>query len=86
MDQGITETELKRSKAKLLGQKKIARQSLGHLATQSALDELYGLGYMHQFEEEAAIESVTLEEVQQAAASVFLQAQQCTTTVGPSLK
>ena len=38
VDQGITETELKRSKAKLLGQKKIARQSLGHLATQSALD------------------------------------------------
>ena len=86
VDQGITETELKRSKAKLLGQKKIARQSLGHLATQSALDELYGLGYMHQFDEEAAIESVTLEEVQQAAASVFLQAQQCTATVGPSLK
>ena len=39
---------------------------------------------MHQFEEEAAIESVTLEEVQQAAASVFLQAQQFTATVGLS--
>ena len=57
-----------------------------HVQAECWLDAIYGLGYMHQFEEEAAIESVTLEEVQQAAASVFLQAQQCTATVGPSLK
>src|SRR2546426_7049688 len=41
--EGLTEEELKRAKAKIIGQKKIARQDLGHLAATTALDELYGL-------------------------------------------
>ena len=82
-DKGITQQELKRAKAKLLGQKKIARQSLGSLATQCALDELYGLGYMNQFEEEQAIESVQIEDVQQAAAKYFTESGLSTATVGP---
>ena len=82
-DKGITQQELKRAKAKLLGQKKIARQSLGSLATQCALDELYGLGYMNQFEEEQAIESVQIEDVQRAAAKYFTESGLSTATVGP---
>jgi zinc protease len=65
--EGLTEAELKRAKAKIIGQKKIARQDLGHLATATALDELYGLGYEHIDAEDALYEAVTPEQVKAAA-------------------
>jgi zinc protease len=65
--EGLTEAELKRAKAKIIGQKKIARQDLGHLASATALDELYGLGYQHIDAEDALYEAVTLEQVKAAA-------------------
>jgi zinc protease len=65
--EGLTEAELKRAKAKIIGQKKIARQDLGHLASATALDELYGLGYQHIDAEDALYEAVTLEQVKLAA-------------------
>ena len=43
--EGLTAEELKRAKAKIIGQRKIARQDLGGFAMTTALDELYGLGY-----------------------------------------
>ncbi len=64
---GLTEEELKRAKAKLIGQKKIARQDLGGLAMLTALDELYGLGYTHSDHDDAIYEAVTLEQVKAAA-------------------
>ncbi|MGA4643119.1 M16 family metallopeptidase [Limisphaera sp. 4302-co] len=65
---GVSRDELQRAKAKLLGQKKIARQELGSLAQQAALDELYGLGYQNFDEEDAQIEAVTLDQIRDAAA------------------
>ncbi len=59
---GLTPEELKRAKAKIIGQKKIARQDLGSLALSTALDELYGLGYAHSETDDARYEAVTLEE------------------------
>lgn len=67
--QGLSEEELKRSKAKLLGQKKIARQDLGGFALQSALDELYGLGYDQTEREDARHEAVSLAEIKRVAAA-----------------
>jgi zinc protease len=64
---GLTEEELKRAKAKIIGQKKIARQDLGGYAMSIALDELYGLGYQHTDAEDAKYEAVTLEETQAVA-------------------
>ena len=64
-ESGLTAEEVKRAKAKLLGQKKIARQDLGGYAVATALDELYGLGYLNCDQEDALYEAVTLEEVQQ---------------------
>jgi zinc protease len=61
---GLTESELKRAKAKLIGQKKIARQDLGSYAMTTALDELYGLGYQNCDSEDYLYEAVTLEQVQ----------------------
>ena len=64
---GLTAEELKRSKAKVVGQKKIARQDLGGYAMASALDELYGLGFRHADSEDAKYEAVTLEQTKAAA-------------------
>jgi zinc protease len=65
--EGVTAEELKRAKAKVIGQKKIARQDLGSFAMTTALDELYGLGYANTDAEDAKFEAVTLDQVQAAA-------------------
>jgi zinc protease len=66
-DEGLTEAELKRAKAKVIGQKKIARQDLGACAAAVALDELYGLGYQHSDKEDALYEAVTLDDIKRVA-------------------
>jgi zinc protease len=60
---GLTDEELNRAKAKIIGQKKIARQDLGGLAMATALDELYGLGYAHAEKEDALYQAVTPEQI-----------------------
>jgi zinc protease len=64
---GLTDEELRRAKAKVIGQKKISRQDLGGLAITTGLDELYGLGYAANDEEDEKIEAVTPRQIQQAA-------------------
>jgi zinc protease len=66
-DEGLTAEELHRAKAKIIGQKKIARQELGHLASTTALDELYGLGYQRAELEDAKYEAVTREQIKAVA-------------------
>ena len=66
--EGLTAEELKRAKAKIIGQKKIARQDLGGYALSSALDELYGLGFAYSDGDDAKYEAVTLTQVKAAAA------------------
>jgi zinc protease len=65
--EGLTEEELKRAKAKVIGQRKITRQDLGTLAMTTALDELYGLGYAYIDTEDALYEAVTLDQVRNIA-------------------
>ena len=65
--EGLTAEELKRAKAKIIGQKKIARADLGNLASTSALDELYGLGWNRAELDDAKYEAVTLAQVKIAA-------------------
>jgi zinc protease len=65
--EGLSAEELSRAKAKIIGQKKIARQDLGNFAMQTALDELYGLGYANTDAEDAKYEAVTLEQVKAVA-------------------
>jgi zinc protease len=72
--EGLSAEELKRAKAKIIGQRKIARQDLGGLASANALDELYGLGYDHGEKADAHYEAVTLEQIK-AAANKYLDAQ-----------
>jgi zinc protease len=65
--EGLTADELKRAKAKIIGQKKISRADLGNLASTSALDELYGLGWQRAELDDAKYEAVTLEQIKSAA-------------------
>jgi zinc protease len=64
---GLTDEELRRAKAKVIGQRKISRQDLGGYAMNVALDELYGLGYQHFDTEDASYEAVTADQVREAA-------------------
>ncbi len=70
---GLTAEELKRAKAKVVGQKKIARQDLGNYAMVCALDELYGLGFDHSDKDDAKYEAVTLEDVKRVAAKILAE-------------
>jgi zinc protease len=60
-EEGLSAEELKRAKAKVIGNRKIARQDLGSYATGTALDELYGLGYAYSDAEDGLYEAVTVE-------------------------
>jgi zinc protease len=64
---GLTEGELQRAKAKVIGQKKIARQDLGAYAMTTALDEIYGLGYQNCDLEDRLYEEVSLADIQRVA-------------------
>ena len=65
--EALTAEEPQRAKAKVVGQRKIARQGVGSFATTTALDELYGLGYAHTHTEDALYQAVTLDQVKTAA-------------------
>jgi zinc protease len=60
---GLEVDELRRAKAKIIGQRQIARQDLGYLAMSTALDELHGLGYAYSETEDELYEAVTLDQV-----------------------
>src|SRR5450432_3509785 len=66
-NEGLTADELRRAKAKIIGSKKIARQDLGSLASLTALDELYRLGYQRTDLDDTKFEAVTLEQVKAVA-------------------
>ena len=82
--EGLSEQELRRAKAKVIGQRKISRQDLGSLAMATALDELYGLGYDHCETEDSAIESVTLGDIQSAARKYLRADAMVISVVNPS--
>ena len=78
--QGLTEEELTRAKAKIIGQRKIARQEVGGYAMSTALDELYGLGYGNYELEDERYEAVTLDQVQHVAQK-YLNPEKCVVAV-----
>ena len=78
--EGLSADELKRAQAKVIGQKKIARQELGNFAMTNALDELYGLGYANADAEDAHFEAVTLADAR-AAAEKYLRPEAVVTAV-----
>ena len=80
---GLTEQELVRAKKKLLGKQAIAYQSNASLAYSSALDELYGLGYLNYKAMAAQLEAVTLEQTREVARRYFHERPSVTVVVRP---
>ncbi|MBU6401938.1 MAG: insulinase family protein [Verrucomicrobia bacterium] len=78
--EGLTEAELRRAKAKIIGQRKIARQDLGGFALATALDELYGVGYANFDAEDARYQALTRESIL-AAAQEYLEPSQAVVAV-----
>ena len=81
---GLTEVELTRAKKKLIGKQAIAYQSNANLAYTAALDELYGLGYLHYQSMAADLEKLTLAEVREAAQRYFRDRPAITVIVRPA--
>ena len=81
--EGLTQEELTRAKKKLLGKQAIAYQSNASLAYTAALDELYGLGYLHYQEMASRLESITLDEVRAVAQRYFHGQPSITVVVHP---
>ncbi|MEP6603680.1 MAG: pitrilysin family protein [Spartobacteria bacterium] len=81
--EGLTNEEVLRAKKKLIGQQQIANQSNDSFGYQSALDELYGLGFDYYKKLEQEVEAVTSEEIKQVAAKYFRDQPYVLATVRP---
>ena len=64
-EQGVTQEELNRAKAKLLGARTIGRQEIGEIAKAAARAEIIGLGYDYLEKEIPQIQAVTCQDIQQ---------------------
>ncbi|MEI6084321.1 MAG: pitrilysin family protein [Verrucomicrobiota bacterium] len=68
---GLTDEELDRAKASIIGQRKVHMQDNGALATTVGLDELYGLGYENFKSIDDKYRDVTLDEIKRVANLYF---------------
>jgi len=68
---GLTDEELDRAKASIIGQRKVRMQDNGALATTVGLDELYGLGYETFKSIDDKYRAVTLDEIKRVANVYF---------------
>ena len=80
---GLREEELSRSRAQLIATHEKGLQDNGGLAQTCALNELYGLGYLHAFETRERLEAVPSEEIQRAAAELLKADQRAVSIVVP---
>lgn len=80
---GLTQEELDRAKAKLLGAEAIQNQSSAALGGLCATNELLGLGFDHEKIRRAEIEKVTLDDIRQVARKYFREGKSVEVVVGP---
>jgi zinc protease len=83
---GLTEEELTRARAKVLGAEVIRNQSNSALAAACAVDELMGLGYDETLRRREQIEKITLDDIRRAAADYFKPEARVEATVLPHSK
>ncbi len=81
--EGLREEELSRSRAQLIATHEKGLQDNGGLAQTCALNELYGLGYLHAFKTRERLEAVPSEEIQRAAAELLKADQRAVSIVVP---
>lgn len=80
---GLTEEELSRAQAQLIGDFHANLQNNSTLAQMSALNELYGLGYDYEFKREQRLRNVTNEDIRSAAEALLDKNRRVTATVLP---
>jgi zinc protease len=85
-NEGLTQEELNRAKKKFIGQHEIAMQSNDSFGYQSALDELYGLGFDYYKKLDQEVNAVTLDEIKRVAAKYFRDQPYVLATVRPPAK
>ena len=83
---GLTEEELGRARAKLIGAEAIRNQSNSAFGTACAIDELMGLGYDAHSRRKDEIEKITLDDVRRVAAKYFHADSSVEATVLPPLR
>jgi len=82
--EGLTQEELDRAKAKILGAEAIRNQSASALGGLSATNEIMGLGYDHEKSRPEEIAKVTLDDIRRVAQKYFRDGKSVEVTVGPS--
>jgi zinc protease len=81
--EGLRDEELSRSRAQLIASHEKGLQDNGRLAQTCALNELYGLGYLHAFKTRERLEAVSPAEIQRAAAELLKPGQKAVSIVVP---
>lgn len=82
--EGLRTEEFERARAQLAAAASMSLQNNGELAMSCALNELYGLGYRYALELEQRLLALTPEDVQRAAAELFLDERRATAIVRPA--
>jgi len=80
---GLTQEELDRAKAKILGAEAIRNQSASALGGLTATNEIMGLGYDHEKSRPEEIAKVTLDDIRRVAQKYFRDGKSVEVTVGP---
>ena len=70
---GLRPDEFDRAKAQLRAQHDMSLQNSGDVAQMIALNELYGLGYQYHFDFPARLETLTQDDIRNAAASLLVR-------------
>ena len=81
---GLTQEELDRAKAKILGAEAIRNQSASSLGGLCATNEIMGLGYDHEKSRPEEIAKVTLDDIRRVAQKYFRDGKSVEVVVGPS--
>lgn len=83
-EHGLTEEELQRARAKLLGAEAIRNQSNSAFGVACAIDELMGLGYDNSTHRKEEIEKITLDDIRHVTAKYFRADSSVEATVLPN--
>ncbi len=81
--EGLRQEEFRRARDQLITAQEASLQSNAGLAQTSALDELYGLGYLHTFHMKDRLNKLTPEDVRAVAGELFVPGRRAVSIVFP---